>query len=402
MQDSIIKDQSNQLYRYLLFAGIVIIAINLRPGMTSVGPMIGMIRDDIGLANWSAGLLTSLPLLAFAAISPLVPRISEYFSDDWTMVLGLFTIVVGITIRSLALISLLFLGTIFVGLGIAICNVLLPKVIKDRFPTKVALMTSVYSTLMGIFAAIASGVSVPLATGLQWGWKLSLFVWTIPALVGMLLWIYLVKRNSDNDEEESAILPVRGGRIWKSPLAWQVAFFMGLQSSLFYVTVSWLPEILHYNGMDVTTAGWMLSYTQLIGMPVSFIVPVIAGRLKSQRSLVLILGISALLGISGLLVSSTFYWLMVSITFLGLTVGGWFALALTFLAIRAKDGRSAGELSGMAQSIGYLLAAMGPVLIGFLHDMTNDWTVPLVVLLGITIVVILFGLGAGRDRYVVN
>lgn len=402
MQDSIIKDQSNQLYRYLLFAGIVIIAINLRPGMTSVGPMIGMIRDDIGLANWSAGLLTSLPLLAFAAISPLVPRISEYFSDDWTMVLGLFTIVVGITIRSLALISLLFLGTIFVGLGIAICNVLLPKVIKDRFPTKVALMTSVYSTLMGIFAAIASGVSVPLATGLQWGWKLSLFVWTIPALVGVLLWIYLVKRNSDNDEEESAILPVRGGRIWKSPLAWQVAFFMGLQSSLFYVTVSWLPEILHYNGMDVTTAGWMLSYTQLIGMPVSFIVPVIAGRLKSQRSLVLILGISALLGISGLLVSSTFYWLMVSITFLGLTVGGWFALALTFLAIRAKDGRSAGELSGMAQSIGYLLAAMGPVLIGFLHDMTNDWTVPLVVLLGITIVVILFGLGAGRDRYVVN
>src|SRR5699024_7061860 len=175
--EALTDEKTNKMYRLLIFTGIVIIAINLRPGMTSVGPMIGMIRDDIGLANWSAGLLTSLPLLAFAAISPLVPRISEYFSDDWTMVLGLFTIVVGITIRSLALISLLFLGTIFVGLGIAICNVLLPKVIKDRFPTKVALMTSVYSTLMGIFAAIASGVSVPLATGLQWGWKLSLFVW---------------------------------------------------------------------------------------------------------------------------------------------------------------------------------------------------------------------------------
>src|SRR5690625_3387130 len=145
MQDSIIKDQSNQLYRYLLFAGIVIIAINLRPGMTSVGPMIGMIRDDLGLANWSAGLLTSLPLLAFAAISPIVPSISHRLTNDWTMVLGLGIIIFGISIRSISFVVFLFSGTIFVGLGIAICNVLLPSIIKDKFPRKAALMTSVYS-----------------------------------------------------------------------------------------------------------------------------------------------------------------------------------------------------------------------------------------------------------------
>lgn len=402
IQDSIIKDQTNQLYRYLLFAGIVIVSFNLRPGMTSVGPLVGIIRDDIGLANWSAGLLTSLPLIAFAAISPLVPRISEQFNDDWTMVIGLLIIIFGITIRSMALVSLLFLGTILVGLGIAICNVLLPRVIKDRFPTKVAVMTGVYSTLMGIFAAIASGVSVPLAKDVGWGWKSSLFVWTIPAFIGMLLWIFIARRNQRENNQSHPALSMGGGRIWKSPLAWQVACFMGLQSSLFYVSISWLPEILHFNGIDITIAGWMLSYTQLIGMPASFLVPVMAGRMKNQQSLVLLLGLSALLGLTGLLLGKSFWFLVLSITFLGITLGGWFALALTFLAIRAKDAKSAGELSGMAQSIGYLLAALGPVFIGFLYDLTHSWSVPLLVLIGITIVVIFFGLGAGRDRYVLN
>lgn len=402
LYDSKTEEQTMRMYRFLLIIGIVLVAFNLRPGMTSVGPLIGMIRDDIGLANWSAGLLTSLPLLAFAAISPIVPILSQRLTNDWTMVVGLITIIIGITIRSISFVAFLFIGTILVGLGIAICNVLLPGIVKDKFPTKVALMTSVYSTTMGVFAAIASGLSVPFATGLNWGWKLSLFVWTIPAVIGMIIWIYLAKRNRTTNGIQLVYDTSVNGKIWRSSLAWQVALFMGLQSSLFYVTISWLPEILHHNGLSITTAGWILSYTQLIGMPASFIIPVIAGRLKSQKVLVFLLGGSAITGFSGLLLSTSFLAIVISTTFLGIALGGCFALALTFLAIRAKTAKDAGELSGMAQSIGYLLAALGPVFIGFLHDLTNEWTVPLLVLIGVTILVIIFGTGAGQDKYVLN
>lgn len=400
--DGITLENPNRLYRILLFVGILFIAFNLRPGMTAVGPLIGIIRDDLGLANWSAGLLTSLPLVAFAIVSPIVPRIGKRLTNEWAMILGLIILVLGISIRSISFVLFLFVGTVLVGLGIAVCNVLLPGVVKEKYPAKVALMTSVYSTTMGTFAAISSGLSIPFAKGLGWGWQPALFVWTIPAIIGVFIWIYLAKKNQAINDAEVKYIGARDGQMWRSPLAWQVALFMGLQSSLFYVTISWLPEILHSNGVNIATAGWMLSYTQIIGMPASFLVPVIAGRIKSQRGIVLVLGLFAVGGFSGLLFSSSNMMVVVSITLIGITLGGSFALALTFLGIRAKNARHAAELSGMAQSIGYSLAAIGPVCIGLLYDVTNAWTVPLIMLIVIAILVILFGMGAGRDRYVLE
>lgn len=391
-----------RLYQFLLIVGILFIAFNLRPGITAVGPLIGTIRDQIGLANWSAGLLTSLPLVAFAIISPIVPRLGKRFTNEWAMVFGLMILVLGISLRSLSLVSFLFIGTVLVGLGIAISNVLLPGVVKDKFPTKVALMTSVYSTTMGTFAAISSGLSIPFAEGLNWGWQLALLVWAVPAILAIIIWTYLSRKNQSENNFEMKNIGSRDGQIWRSPLAWQVAMFMGFQSSLFYVTISWLPEILHSNGVNIATAGWMLSYTQIIGMPASFLVPVIAGRFKSQRGIVLALGIFAISGFSGLLLSTSNAVIIVSITFIGIALGGSFALALTFLGIRARNARHAAELSGMAQSIGYSLAAIGPVCIGLLYDLTNTWKVPLIVLIMIAVLVILFGMGAGRDRYVLE
>lgn len=389
-----------QTYGALMVLGIVIVAFNLRPGMTSVGPLIGIIRDDVGLENWSAGLLTSLPLLAFALISPIVPSMSQRFTSEMTMVIGLMVLMLGIVMRSLSFGVFLFGGTVLVGLGIAICNVLLPSVVKEKFPTKVGLMTSVYSTSMGVLAAIASGLSIPFARGLGMGWEFSLLVWTIPAFMGIVIWTVISKKTKARGQGEQTDKSANHNQIWRSSLAWQIALFMGLQSSLFYVTVSWLPEILHHSGLEIATAGWMLSYAQMIGMPASFFIPVIAGRMKSQRPIVLVMGGSALLGFSGLLIGKSFFVLALSSTFVGITIGGSFALALTFLAIRARSARDAGKLSGMAQSIGYLIAAAGPVLIGFLFDLTGNWTVPLIVLLGISVLVIIFGLGAGRDAFV--
>ena len=175
---------------------------------------------------------------------------------------------------------------------------------------------------------------------------------------------------------------------------------MGLQSFQFYVVIGWLPEILHYKGASMETAGWMLSITQLIGLPFSFLVPVIAGRLRSQQWLVVLLGLCSLAGFGGLLLGSSYSVIMVSILFLGIGLGGSFPLALTFLGMRARDARQAAELSGMSQSIGYILAAIGPLFIGFLYDFTHLWTLPLITLIIITGLMMVFGVFAGRDRYV--
>ncbi|MEC5422895.1 MFS transporter [Virgibacillus sp. C22-A2] len=396
------SEQSNKIYRFLLIAGIIFVAFNLRPAITSVGPLIGIIRDDIGLSNWSVGILTSLPLVAFAIMSPLVPKLGNRFTNERIMLIGLILLFIGITVRSISLMVLLFAGTLFIGLGIAICNVLLPGVIKEKFPAKVALMTSVYSTAMGIFAATASGLSIPVANEAGLGWQVALLIWAFPAVIGIGIWIYLVKREKADRGTEVKYIAPNDNRMWSSRLAWQVAAFMGLQSFLFYVTISWLPEILHDYGVSMATAGWMLSFMQFIGLPASFLVPMIAGKYKSQRALVLVLGFLSISGYAGLLLGKSFTVMVFSTILIGITLSGTFALALTFLGLRARNARQAGELSGMAQSLGYILAATGPIFIGYLYDLTHIWTVPLLTMMGVAILVTLFGMSAGRDRYVLD
>lgn len=396
------KQKENRLYQALLVIGVIFVAFNLRPAITSVGPLIGTIRDDIGFANWSVALLTSLPLIAFAIMSPIAPKLANKFSNEMTLVIGLFVLIIGISLRSMSVVFLIFFGTLCIGLGIAICNVLLPSVIKEKFPAKVAIMTSVYTTSMSIFATSASGLSIPLAEELNLGWQLALLVWAIPAVIGLIIWLIIYKNNRKNtfDKQLKFFESKKGSGIWKSNLAWKVALFMGLQSLIFYVTISWLPELLMDEGMRKATAGYMLSYFQLLGIPISFIIPMIAVKMKSQRALVLAINLLYIIGISTLLLKPTFAFIIFAITLIGIASSANFALSLSFLAIRAKGAKDAAELSGMAQSIGYLLAAIGPIFIGYVYDITQTWTISLIILIGITFVIIYVGMGAGQDKYV--
>ncbi|WP_339213823.1 MFS transporter [Ornithinibacillus sp. FSL M8-0202] len=391
---------NNQLYKFLVVAGIIIVAFNLRPAITSVGPLMSTIRDDVGLSNWSVGLLTSLPLIAFAFMSPIAARLGNRFTNEKVILWGLIFLLAGIAVRSVSLIGLIFLGTLLVGVGISVCNVLLPGVVKDKFPLKVGLMTSVYSTAMGVFAATASGVSVPLANGIGLGWKVALSVWAIPAVLGIIIWIYLSNKSRHATVETKFITGTTDTNIWKSTLAWQIAAYMGLQSFLFYVTISWLPEILHSHGMSMETAGWLLSYTQFVGLPASFLVPVLAAKFASQRLIVLVMGICSIVGFTGLLLGTHNILIIISITLIGLALSGTFALALAFLGMRARDAKQAASLSGMAQALGYILAAVGPIFIGYLFDLTHAWTVPIISLMIVALLVTVFGFGAGRDKYV--
>ncbi|WP_188454176.1 CynX/NimT family MFS transporter [Virgibacillus oceani] len=402
LQKVLTSNKSKRLYQFLLITGIVFVAFNLRPAITSVGPVIGIIRDDIGLSNWSAGLITSLPLIAFALMSPIAPRLGNRVTNERALLIGLILLAIGIAVRSFSFVALLFIGTLLVGLGIAICNVLLPGVIKEKFPAKVALMTSVYSTAMGIFAATASGLSIPFAKGMGLGWQIALLVWMIPAILGIVIWVYLGKNSKPETTVEMTYVSDGNNQMWHSPLAWQVASFMGLQSFLFYVTISWLPEILHDYGVSMATAGWMLSFTQFVGLPASFLVPVIAAKFSQQRGIILVLGVFAVSGYGGLLLGDSYAVMVISTILIGFALSGNFALALAFLGMRARNAKQAAELSGMAQSLGYVLAAVGPMFIGYLFDLTHVWTIPLVTLIGVSLFVVIFGLGAGRDKYVLD
>lgn len=388
--------------QFLLVTAVILVAFNLRPGITAVGPVVKQIRDSLSVTNWSIGVLTSLPLLAFAIMSPIVPKLSKKLTNEITLIAGMCVLSVGLIVRSIPFIPLLFIGTLLIGIGIAVSNVLLPGIIKERFPRQVPLMTSVYTTAMSLFAALASGVSIPIAVGAGLGWEVALAIWIFPAIAAIIIWVYFVKQRRSADKVKMHYVKANDMRMWLSPLAWQVAVFLGLQAFSYNALMTWLPEILIDYGVSGGTAGWMLSFNQLIGLPASLLIPIIAGKLKSQRIIILTLCMLALSGYIGLLSGGTYGVMILSVSLLGIAYGGLFPLSLAFLGMRTKSAREAAELSGMAQAIGYLLASVGPVLLGTLVDTTGTWVYSLTTLLFITVLTAFVGFGAGRNRVVTD
>jgi MFS transporter, CP family, cyanate transporter len=387
-----------RLRSFLLILGIVLLAANLRPALTGVAPLIGQIRADTGMSNGEAGLLTTLPLLAFGLLSPVAPRVARRFGMERVLLAGLLVLVAGILLRWAGAVAALFLGTVVLGAAIAVANVLLPSLVKREFPEQAGLMTSVYSTSLGISAAFAAGVSVPLAQLAGIGWRGALAVWAIPALLAGVAWLPQLGR-SDRPADPSPRGSPGVRDLWRSPLAWQVTLFMGLQSLAYYVTLTWLPEILQAEGMGAARAGWMLGLSQAVAIVTMFLAPMIAGRRPSQRGVVVVAVGTSGVGALGLLVAgSTASTLWVVL--LGLGQGASFSLALTFFALRSPDPGHAAALSGMAQSVGYLLAAGGPFLFGVLRDVTGAWKVPLLLLLTVTVCLLITGIGAARDAHV--
>jgi CP family cyanate transporter-like MFS transporter len=388
----------SRLRGVLLVVGILLLAANLRPALTGVAPLVAQIRTDTGVSNGVAGLLTTLPLLAFGVLSPIVPRLARRFGMERTLLASLLVLAAGILLRSAGAVAALFLGTAVLGAAIAVGNVLLPGLVKREFPERAGLMTSAYSTALGISATLAAGVSVPVAHLTGVGWRGSLALWAVPALLAAVAWVPQLLRN-DRPANAFARTSYGVNDLWRSSLAWQVTLFMGLQSLAYYVVLTWLPEILREEGMSAARAGWMLALSQAVAIVSMFFTPVIAGRRPSQRGVAVAAVALSGAGTLGLLLAgSTVGTLWVVL--LGLGQGACFSLALTFFALRAPDSEHAAALSGMAQSVGYLLAAVGPSLFGVLRDATHAWKVPLALLLAVTVCLLIAGLGAARDAHV--
>lgn len=385
----------------VLIIGIIFIAANLRAPLTSVGPLVSLIRDNLHISNTLAGMITTLPLFTFALFSPIVPGMARKLGTEVLLFSSVIILTVGILLRSWSGSFGLFLGTAIIGISISVGNVLIPSLIKREFPKQVGIMTGVYSVAMNVFAALASGISIPLAVNLGLGWGGALKVWSILSFISIIIWVPQLKRKNKNEKvididdiNESVIKKVN---VWKSPLAWQITLYMGLQSMVFYCMVAWLPDILIQQGMNSGKAGWMLSLMQLALIPMTFVGSVLAGCSTNQRLLVTIGSTCVVLGLSGLLIFGgsglTFVWIII----LGIGGGFTFSLSMMFLSLRTKNADESARLSGMAQSIGYLIAALGPMLLGYIHDKASNWTMPIIILIGMAIICWLTGLGSSRN-----
>lgn len=404
---SVVRIAKEQRSAVLLMVGFLLIAANLRAALTSVGPLLETIRREVGLSAGEAGFIGSLPLLTLAVVSPQVARLARRFGADRMLWVAMAVLVAGIILRSLPVIGALWVGTVLLGAAIAIGNVLAPSMIKRDFPAHIGAMTGVYSAVMGILAATAAGIAVPLAGILPGGWRASLGCWAGLALIALAVWTPRLRRSPDSAPSgtgEDGPAPDAGGppagvgTPWRSGLAWEVSAFLALSASGFYVMLAWFPSIVQSTGRGAEYAGWLLFLYQIVGVVMSGVVPLLLPLLPDQRAVAAGGSGLAMAGYLGLLVAPdlVLLWALV----IGVGAGTLFFLALAFFSLRAADPRSSASLSGMAQSIGYLIAAAGPVVIGTLHDATGGWRVPLAVLAGLAAVHTGVGLRAGRDAHV--
>ncbi|MEU1801833.1 MFS transporter [Streptomyces sp. NPDC019937] len=392
----------------LVLVGVVLASLNMRASLAGVSPLLGEISGDFGLSATTGSLVTTIPLIFMGVASPLAPRLARRWGTETVLLAALVLLGGGILLRVAPPLVALFAGCALVGSGIALLNVLMPGLIKRDFPDRAAAMTALYTTAMIAGATTSAAAAVPLENALG-GWRGSLASWSLLAAVAALLWLpqaVLARRGTQHGQ--AAATPVRDrdgkgdkGTLSRSPLAWQVTLFMGLQSLMAYVTIAWMPTILTDHGMDKATAGLVFAFSTLVQMSGSFVVPLLAGRMRSQRLLAVVVAGMMAAGVTGLLLAPvTGAWAWAAL--IGVGQGGTVGLALTLMVLRTGDAHTSARLSGMAQTWGYLLAAAGPLALGAVHQATGGWTLPLLLMLAVCAALALLGLGAGRDRKIAS
>jgi len=388
--------QSQPLVRrpWLLLLGLILVALNLRPALSSMAPLLGDVSKSLGLSAAQAGLLTTLPVLCLGLFAPLAPVLARRFGAERVVLGILLTLAGGIILRSSFGSFGLFAGSLLAGASIGVIGVLLPGIVKRDFARQAGTMTGVYTMALCLGAAMAAGATVPLSEQLGHDWALGLGFWMLPALVAAVFWLPQVGRKHGAHQ---AAYRVRG--LLRDPLAWQVTLYMGLQSSLAYIVFGWLPSILIGRGLTPTQAGLVLSGSVLVQLISSLAAPWLATRGKDQRLAIVIVMVMALGGLFGCLyapIGGLWGWALL----LGLGQGATFALALTLIVLRSRDAHVAANLSGMAQGFGYTLASLGPFAVGVIHDLTGGWNALGWIFGLIGLAAIVAGIGAGRALYV--
>jgi MFS transporter, CP family, cyanate transporter len=391
----------------LLAAGMVLVAINLRPAAASIGPVLGAIQSGTGLSSGWAGALATLPVLCFGLLAPLAPVLARRLGLHTSIAGAMCALLAGLLVRLIPGVGFLFAGTALAGAAIATGNVLVPVLVRRDFAHRTGTAMALYTTSLIGFAALAAGVTVPLAHALGGGWRTGLGIWAAPAALAALAWLAAVLRRGAPAPGVRVVAPrpsasplpgVHTARtLLRSRLAWAVTLYFALQSGGFYATLAWLPSIFRSHGASAAHAGLLLSLTMVVGLVGALTLPGIAGRSRDQRPLVLVSCLLAAAGLLGILLapmSAPYLWTVL----LGLGQNAAFPLALMLIVMRGGSVATTEGLSTLAQSVGYALAALAPLAVGALHGLANSWTPALILLLALLVPQLAIGLVAGRDR----
>ncbi|MEV6355057.1 CynX/NimT family MFS transporter [Streptomyces hydrogenans] len=400
----------------LVTVGLVLAALNLRPAITSLGALLEEVSATLHMSGTVAGVLTSVPPLCFAVFGITAPRLARRFGPAAVVCAGMAAIFAGLLLRPLATGTAGFLAASALALmGIAVSNILMPVIVKRYFPDRIGSMTGLYSMALALGTSLAAALTVPMTDALGGDWRLGLGVWAVLAALAVLPWLPLVKDRTGTARTEkgapagTGTAPSAGTAagtapeaaslpIYRSRTAWALACFFGLQATGAYITMGWMPQIFRDSGVPASTAGVLLAVTMVMGVPLAFVIPRLATRMRQQGPIVVALGTCGLVGYTGLLLAPSggaWVWAVL----LGISNCS-FPLALTMIGMRSRTGAGVVRLSAFAQSVGYLISIPGPLLVGVLYQHSGGWGVPIALMGGLIVPQMIVGVLAGRDRTV--
>ncbi|MFI8823325.1 CynX/NimT family MFS transporter [Streptomyces sp. NPDC053431] len=404
----------------LVVVGLVLSALNLRPAITSLGALLEEVSGSLHMSGTVAGVLTSVPPLCFAVFGIAAPRLARRFGPAAVVCAGMAAILAGLLLRPFAGGTAGFLAASALALmGIAVSNVLMPVLVKTYFPDRIGSMTGLYSMALALGTSVAAAATVPLTDALGGGWRLGLGVWAALAAVAVLPWLPLLRSRAAaagttgttgtagtaarkgagaGARAGGGAAPAAAAKVLRSRTAWALAVFFGLQATGAYITMGWMPQIFRDAGVPASTAGVLLAVTMVMGVPLAFVIPGLATRMRHQGPIVVALGLCGLTGYTGLFLApagGAWIWAVL----LGVSNCS-FPLALTMIGMRSRTGAGVVKLSAFAQSVGYLISIPGPLLVGVLYQHSGGWGVPIALMGGLMIPQMIVGVLAGRDRVV--
>lgn len=387
--------QKSRSQKALLIIGIFLLGACMRSPFTALPTVITEIAHSFHVEVTNLGILTTIPLLCFGILSPFVAIISRHLGNESVVLIALIVLICGSLTRTINYHALI-IGTLLVGISITFINVLLPAIITDRLPKQIGLMTSLYGVALDMFSAIFAYIIAPLSS--LSNWQSAVIILTFLPIITLLIWIPSVKTRHVYHEK---IVKVNKSTIWKNPRAWLLLLYMSGSSMAFYITVTWLPTIARNAGMSHNNASIIAGFLQLFSMPAAFIIPLWASKLSNCKPLVWGSSLATIIGFLGLIVPThNFAYYTILTILLGLGTAASYSLIMTLFGLKTTNPSETRDLSGMVQSVGYIIAATGPVLTGWLKSLTGSWTASLIFSAAVTIVCTIFGLLTENHRYV--
>lgn len=391
------RGSKNRLIRTWLSILLVLFsALNLRPLLTSVAPLLKDIQTDLALSNVWISVLMTLPVMCLGVFGPLAAPLSRRFGLEAVLLVAMVAMLAGAIVRSFGLLPL-YLGTILVGAGISLLGILTPVLIKRDFPDRVGLMMGLFAMMLGLGAAASTAFAVPVMEAMRGGWHLGLAFWMVPlaptALIALARLAIGGKRSGQAEMPKFAIM--------HDPVSWQVMGFFALFASLAYALISWGPSMLTARGLDMKNSGFIMSIYFMAQMPSGLLIPIIAGRMRDQRLITSAMVLLGTVGAMGLLLAPI--WSLPWVALLvGIGQGGGFAIALTLIVLRAATPQVAAKLSSVVQSVGYVVGGLvGPFAVGMLHDIMGEWSVVAIFFAVVGAASLVLGWGASRNRTIV-